>query len=528
MMKTLELQQGTAEWKAARKNHLTASEASIMMSCSSNVSRNKLLEMKATGTEQEFSDWFQKYVLDKGHEVEAMARPIAEKIIGEELYPIVGLDEDRNMLASFDGCTMLSNIIWECKQSNAKKIESIKQDEMPMEDYWQVAHQLVVSRAEQCLYMVTDGTEEGTYHRWVSLSTDDEDQLLAGWAQFEADLKDFAPREVKPVLMPAPQQELPTLSVDLVGEVRSSNLIEFKEAATARIQAVKTELVTDQDFVDADETIKLFTKTEKRLDVVKEQALAQTASIEELFKTLDEIKSQMRTKRLALNKLTKERKEQIRTQLILSAKKAVSEFMVEHEKQLEALAGFPINLPSADADFAGAIKGKKTVASLESAIDDALATAKISVTQMASKVADSIAMYQTEADEFDFLFSDKTTLVLLDASHLRAEVRSRIADYKEAERVRQEQVAQAQQAQQEQPVKAAAPQPEAAAVAKTQSTPRFEAVATLDAAHEHITIPMSEYEQLRQDSELLHALKAAGVDNWSGWTEALEAAAIAA
>lgn len=39
-----------------------------------------------------------------------------------------------------------------------------------------------------------------------------------------------------------------------------------------------------------------------------------------------------------------------------------------------------------------------------------------------------------------------------------------------------------------------------------------------------VTIPLSEYEQLVADQQLLDALHAAGVDNWQGYDDAVEAA----
>jgi len=39
---------------------------------------------------------------------------------------------------------------------------------------------------------------------------------------------------------------------------------------------------------------------------------------------------------------------------------------------------------------------------------------------------------------------------------------------------------------------------------------------------EHITITMEEYEELIEDQEFLHCLRAAGVDNWDGYDEAIK------
>jgi len=125
-MKTLALIQGSDIWKEARDGYRTASEASIVSGHSKNVKRDELIHMRATGTDQEFSAWFQKNILDKGHAVEAVSRPFAEKIIGEELYPVTGIDDADYYLASFDGLTMAEDACWECKQWNAEKAASVR------------------------------------------------------------------------------------------------------------------------------------------------------------------------------------------------------------------------------------------------------------------------------------------------------------------------------------------------------------------------------------------------------------------
>lgn len=557
-MKTLNLIQGSDEWKSARQEYFTASEASVMMACSKNVSRNELLRMKATGTEQEFSEWFEVNILEKGHEVEALARPIAEAIIGDELFPVTGVDEQTNLLASFDGLTMMEDTCWECKQYNADKVEQLKRQEMPEVDQWQVVQQLVVSGADKCLYMVTDGTEENSHYIWVSLAEGQREKLIAGWGQFAEDAKEYQPTEAKPEVIAEVPADLPTLLVEVVGEVRSSNLATAKDVILSRIDAVSTDLVTDQDFADADAAVKFFDKGEKQLEAVKEQALAQTASIDDLFKTIDALKKAMRTKRLALNKLVKEKKEQIRTEIIMNGKQALQTHIAEVESNLDGY-----RLPMITADFAAAIKGKKTVKSLQSAADDELARVKVEANQATEAIQANLKIFLEEATGYDFLFADKQQLMTLGADHLKAEITSRIATHKEQERIKAEQErkriqAEAEaKAQREAEAKAEAERErvrqEERAKAQAEEAARQEALAreqkaakpeqvqqeapatTLEneqpaaqpyfqmptgralQAEEMISIPVSEYEQLKQDSGLLAALRGAGVDSWDGY-----------
>ena len=58
---------------------------------------------------------------------------------------------------------------------------------------------------------------------------------------------------------------LPQLSVDLVGEVRGTNLAAYKESAIAFIESINTDLQTDQDFTGAESVIKFCNKAESDL-----------------------------------------------------------------------------------------------------------------------------------------------------------------------------------------------------------------------------------------------------------------------
>src|SRR5690625_536314 len=191
-MQVINAQQGSDEWLAIRRSHNTASEASAMMGASPYLSRSQLLDQKKTGVTPEV-DAHTQAIFDRGHEIEHAARSIAEDIIGEELYPSVALDDDGYLLASFDGITMLEDVIWECKSWNKQKASEVPDGRCPTSDYWQVQQQLAVSGAERCLYMVTDGTEEKTVYCWVTPNAEDIERLRAAWAQFDKDLESHEP-----------------------------------------------------------------------------------------------------------------------------------------------------------------------------------------------------------------------------------------------------------------------------------------------------------------------------------------------
>lgn len=441
--------QGSPEWLKRRRSSRNASEAPIIMGASKNVTRTKLLDMKITGSDQEFSEWFVKNILERGHEVEALARPIAEEIIGEELYPISASSDDGYLSASFDGVTMLGEVIWECKQWNETKAAEVREGRVPECDAWQVIQQLSVSEAEKCLYMVTDGTKEKMVYTWRSLIPGEESTLRAGWAQLEEDAESHKPKNAEIVREGKAPESLPALHIEVTGMVTASNLEAFKSHALSVIGGINKDLQTDEDFADAEKTVKWLGDVEKRLDAAKEHALSQTASIDALFRAVDEIKETGRRTRLDLEKLVKARKEARREEIRRSAADAFR----DHIDALNDRLG-RVRLPHVAADFAGAMKGKRTIASLEDAVSVELARVKIESSRIADDYTKNLATIDTEGKGYEFLFSDIAELVTVSPAHLAGVIQVRIAshqaeekrkDDEQRERIRREEQAKAQQ-----------------------------------------------------------------------------------
>ncbi len=500
-MKIVNVQQGSLEWHALRAQHDTASEASIMMACSKNVKRNELLHMKATGSEQEFSAWFQKNLLDKGHRIEATARPIAERIVGEELYPVTAVSDDGTLLASFDGITMLEDVGWECKQWNASKAEAVTSGEVPQEDYWQVVQQLIVSGAEKWLYMVTDGTEENTVSTWVTLDNSHAKQLLAGWAQFRADLETYQPTEQVVTPQGEAPEALPALKIDLTGAVQASNLPDFKARALAMIKGIKTELTTDKDFADAESTVKFLQKGEKQLKASKQAALEQTASIAELFDTIDELAETMRQKRLQLDKLVKAEKDNRRLEIQRKATEAFDAFLAKLDCPVE---------PQHSLNVAGAMKGKKTIATLQSAADDEVARAKVECQQLAQQLSSNRELLEQKQ-----LDAERERIRQEEEAKAKAEAERKAREESPAPAVDEPAI------QTHSPSKGEPDYREPIDTSRiAQAADNFQRGSRL-AKPETVEITKKEYEVLLADQARLYALLDAGVDNWSGYSDAM-------
>lgn len=456
--KIVNIAQGSEQWAELRAKRFTASEAPAMMGKSKYQSRNKLLQQKATGLVPEV-DAHQQRIFDEGHRAEAAARPIAEKKIGEDLFPVVLDDEEGGFLASMDGLTMLGDIGWEHKLINEALIKQIDAGQLDEHYMIQLDQQFGLSGAEKILFTASDGTEENCKHLWVDRDESRLKPIEAGWTQFAADLADYeAPEAEQPKAEGKAPDALPALSVQVQGMVTASNLKAFEESARATLAKINTDLQTDEDFSTAEKTVKFCKDVEGRLDAAKENVLGQMQTVDEVVRSIDAIKEETRQIRLKLNKAVTEQKESRKAEILKAANEALQKHLCDLENSLEKESGglrVPVSY-QVKGDFAGAMKGKKTISSLKSACDDELARAKIQANEAADLIRGNIQQLTEHAADYKFLFSDFDFICMKPAEDFAAIVKSRIADHKEAEqkkldaereKIRQEEEAKAQAAQ---------------------------------------------------------------------------------
>lgn len=421
-----DLIQGSDEWVAFRATHHGASEAAAMLGLSKKVKRSELIRMKATGLSKEFTAWVQEKILDQGHVVEWMARPLVEKIIGDDLYPVtcsLGAES-----ASCDGLTMSEVIAFEHKQRNAELVASVAAGELPEEHAPQCQQVLMVTGAERLIFVVSDGTEEGMVWMWVYPDTAWFDRIIAGWEQFDLDVAAYVPEEIVEKPIAKVIMALPALVVQTRGEVVQSNLPQFQAAATAFIASIKTDLETDEDFVNADADIKFCQRAEDDLEHAKSAVMGQAVTIDEVMKTIDNIKGQLQGKRLSLSKSLDAKKLQIKEGILSAVKVAYAEHVAALEAEIK-----PLRLPVAAPDFAGAMKNKRTLASLKDAVDTLLANAKISTNATAADFRAKQAWCKENAAGHGALFMDMATIIAKPMDDFQLVVTTRVAAHVAAE-----------------------------------------------------------------------------------------------
>ena len=425
------LLQGSDDWHAFRFNHHGASEAAAVLGLSKKVTRTELVRMKATGLAKEFSDWVQENILDYGHEVEALARPFAESIIGEELYPVT-LSLGRES-ASCDGLNMAETLGWEHKQWNAELAALVAAGVLPDEHAPQVQQQLMVTGAEKWMFMTSDGTEDNMAWMWVYPDTAWFARIVAGWEQFDIDVANYTQVDhaVKPEAAPA--AALPALIVQTEGKVVSSNLMVYQKAADKFLSTIKTDLQDDQDFADAEYNVKFCGEAEQKLELAKAAALAQTSTIDEVLRTVDHIKAQFRAKRLELEKLVKTRKEQIKETILNEGKRDYADHVAALEKEIT-----PLRLALPQPDFAGAMKSLRTLSSLHNAVNTTLANAKVAANQQATDYRAKQAWCKEHAAGYGHLFMDMAQIIGKAMDDFQLVVTTRIDKHKAEENAKED------------------------------------------------------------------------------------------
>jgi putative phage-type endonuclease len=425
----VEHQQGSEGWLQHRARSLNASDLAAAMGLSPYLSRADLIKRIATGIVPEVDAATQRR-FDKGHEVEHAARPLAEEIIGQELYASVFAAEVDGLplSASLDGHTLLNEVTWEHKQGNADLTASLHTGVIPEQYHPQMEQGLMLVGAERCLFTASNGDRESAVHVWYESRPELRAKIIPTWKQLMADVAAYVPTEAAaPKPTGKAPETLPALHIVINGGVSASNLDEFKETALGAIRSVNRELTTDSHFADAEKAVKWCSDIEDRIKAAKDHALSQTASIDALFRTMDEISAEARRVRLDLDKLVKARKDAMRGEIVASGVAAFA----KHIRELNAAMPKDF-MPAIPTDFGGVIKGLRTIDSITNAVDTELARAKIHAGEVANRIHTNVG--QINAANAPTLFPDMAPLVLKAPDDLAAIISQRLA----AEQARRE------------------------------------------------------------------------------------------
>jgi putative phage-type endonuclease len=437
-METLTLVQGTAEWSAHRAQHFNASDAPAMMACSPYKTRTELLHAMHSGISPEVDARTQRR-FDDGHRFEKLALPVAEDLIGEDLSPVVGVSGKYS--ASFDGLTMDGSIAFEHKTLNdqlrAALMSDAEVDALPLHYRVQMEQQLMVSGALKVLFMASKWSGDEMVeemHCWYESDADLRAEIVAGWAQFAADLDAYVPpeRAAAPVVAEA-VESLPAPVVQVTGTLTLQDNFKVFEERLRDFLANKLirEPKTDEDFVNLDAQIKAMKQGRDALKSARAQMLAQVQPVDQASKTADMLDKLLQENCSLAERLLKDEKERRRGEIVAGGVSALR----THIEGLNTRLGKPY-MPAVPADFGGAVRGLKSLKSMEEKVDGELARAKIEASGIADRIQINLTTLREHAAEVVFLFPDTAQIVLKAPDDLATLVKARIGEHQAKEQAR--------------------------------------------------------------------------------------------
>lgn len=467
MKQTHTLVQGTPEWALHRSKFFNASDAAAMLGLSKYKSRTELLREIKTGIIPEYNSATMARFA-KGHEYEAIARPWAEEIIETELYPVVMSNEIDGipLSASFDGIDMLEEVTFEHKTGSASLIASLEAGVIPDEYKPQLEQGLLISGASRCLFMASSGDKTLMRFAWYESDKKIRAQLIAGWKQFATDLENYMQAESTPTIVAEAVQSLPAVSVQISGQITVRE--NFKVFEVALRDFLENRLIrepqTDQDFADLDLQIKAMKKAEEALNAAEAQMLAQVNSLDEAKRQKDMLAKLVRDNRLMAEKLLDSEKMRRKTEKVEATRKAFAAHVTELQREISR-----VRIDVVAPDFASAIKGLKTLDSMQDKLDTALANGKIMADSIAADIRTKISWLDANAAEHYALLADLQQLIAKPLDDFKLAVMARVEAHKKAEAERIEAERARIRAEEEARAKAAADRERAKIEAETRA-----------------------------------------------------------
>ncbi len=418
-METINVPQGSLEWLSIREKYNCSSDSSAVMGDSSHTSRNDLMTRLQIGDFKEHN-LFKLKKFTEGHDAENAMRPIIERMFDIELYPVVGIYGD--LLASFDGLTMDESTIYEHKLWNEELAQMIREKNLSPHYYWQLEQQLYVSKAECVLFVCSDGTPEKMVYMIYQPAPGRIERLLKGWVLLREDLKKHIPTKEEQKLIGKEMETLPTVFVQVEGKVTTSNLGEFSKKAKTWIASINKDLQDDQDFADAEKSIKALEALEKNLETAETYILGQMSDIDAAINAINDIKALAKSVRLPLTKDIKNKKDEIKQQILTAAVNELNEFWREKKAQCGASFSAPGN-----TELSLATKGLKTLNSFKDATSETVAKLKLAMEAKVKLIAVNMQIIQGVEEQYKQLFVDTDRLIVMDAKDLSDLVEVRIS-----------------------------------------------------------------------------------------------------
>jgi hypothetical protein len=219
------------------------------------------------------------------------------------------------------------------------------------------------------------------------------------------------------------------LVIRIYGGVQDTTFPEYEKQWLNQIASVNLTPVTDQEFADLDTFVKSCGEAEKTAEAALNGAMSGTSDVSKLFDGVRSIISKMRETRLAGSKAIKVQKEEIKKNIISKSEAEVKAYVDQVRADNPQLDGIPLCAGLSSITVATA--RKKTVATMQSAVDSAVDKLRAEIEVAADLYCDNLRAIG--GCRYQSLFHDRKSLAVKETDHVASVIDGRVAAHELSE-----------------------------------------------------------------------------------------------
>jgi putative phage-type endonuclease len=271
-----ELNQNTEQWLKWRNNGLGGSDLPIIMNNSPYKTPHQLW-LEKTGKEQPKE--VNKFVTNKGHELEVIARNKYEIETGYEWKPILAEhSEFPHFRSSLDGFNKELNACWECKYIGAEFFEGVKKGILPEKYKAQVHWQMFVTGATKNHFTVINDE-----HEIATMIVDVDIDYCALLAVKATEFWNWVKEDIEPPLVDADKIKIEGCEFETLIQSYRQKDFEVKQAKKEldQLKASIFKKLPHTNCFYEDENFKVTMQVQERIGTVDNKVLYETYNISE-------------------------------------------------------------------------------------------------------------------------------------------------------------------------------------------------------------------------------------------------------
>lgn len=225
------------------------------------------------------------------------------------------------------------------------------------------------------------------------------------------------------------------LVIKVETNIASCNLDAFKAQAQQYLANLHDSYETDEDFAILTSEVKELKELEDKTRSAIEAVLNGNKEVETIINEARNIAESFRQERLSRNKLVTDKSNEIKQAILDDAFNDIKTIVSNQDSQLITAIGAKFSPQEIKAKLSEAIKGKRTISSIQAAVNAEKNGIVVEITTEVSRINSRLRLFPKE---FDYLFNDAVNLAASQATddELTSEIQSRI----DADKARQAEI----------------------------------------------------------------------------------------